>query len=248
MWNFDSSCPGRSCLGWRSGDEPGDRAAGNLRSLGTVNLSGGTGFLVIPALGGREHHGDDEWECCLGMPHHPGCAEGCLRLGGFVHLCHCVLQIPHATLLTVKAPVLWPHGFFLSEGSGPSFILGLIYLLPLPYTAGQDPALTWHLTAGQAVGVGIPASLPRASGWGWGPTPFWTVLLSLSTSHRAEVMHFLKVGGCRRLGGVGDVHLQSSPCARAWGRGRSILSQAVDPWHIGKDSYKKPGKQEKYHF
>lgn len=133
MWNFDSTCPGRSCLGWMSGDEPGDLAAGNFRRLGTVNLAGRTGFLVIIALGGQEQHGDDEWECAPGLPRHPGVLWGVFVGHGFARLCHSVLQIPHTTLFAVKAPLpLVLMDSSSSEGSGLSVVLSIV---PFPHCA-----------------------------------------------------------------------------------------------------------------
>lgn len=112
MWNFSSAYLGRSCLGWVSGDEPGDLAAGNLSGLGAVNLAGGTGWLVILALGDQKQHGNDEWECAPAC--HPGCAVGCLC---WWWLCLPVSLCPpdpaYDPVCTEGPPASGPHGFFL---------------------------------------------------------------------------------------------------------------------------------------
>ena len=111
-------------------------AAGDFRSLGTLNLAGGTGLLVILALGGRERHDGDEWECAAGTPITLGVPWGVFVCCGFARCCPCVLQIPHVALFPGKAPrPLVVMGSSSSGGSGPSLAPATILpLLPLAGT------------------------------------------------------------------------------------------------------------------
>lgn len=155
VWDFDSAGPGRLCLGWMSGDEPGDLAAGNLGSLGTVKLAGGTGWLVILALGGRSSTAMMNGSVPQARHLTLRVLWGVLVCGGFACLYPCVLQIPHTTLFAVKAPLpLVLMDSSSSECSGPSLVPGIISLPPLRCTADRHLSLRWHPTAGQAAGGG----------------------------------------------------------------------------------------------